>query len=212
MYYVQKRVMPKTCPKNTLCFNKTNTLICLGILIVILFLACKNIKPHEPFFNLLIPKRHEEPSIHNQGVHPLYFKRFGQQSSSTFYDVYQPPLKPSWNVQLESIKNVTPSYTDYMQHDFKQVGILTRDNEKDNDRERETILALFGRPIHYARSKWQYYTITDKNKSIKLPIKHKGRSCSTKTGCDEIYSDDVVFVEGFKEQFTVTIYETDTIM
>lgn len=208
--------MAKKCPNNTLCFNKTNVLILLGIIIGGLFVACKTMKTptismesfgtnNYPF----ITKRTSEPSVHNQSVHPLYFKRFGPSSSSTFYDVYQPPLKPSWNAQLEAIKNVTPSYTDSLNYDFKQVGILTRNEEH---KERETILALFGRPIHHGRSKWQYYTITDKNKSIKLPIKHKGRSCSVKTGCDEIYSDDNVFVGGFKEQFTVTIYETDTIM
>lgn len=86
---------------------------------------------------------------------------------------------------------------------YRQVGILTREQGK-----KETILALFGRPLHSNRNKWQYYTMTDKNNMIKLPISKNGRSCTGEYGCDEVFNGDSVFVEGYKDAFTATIYES----
>ena len=47
--------------------------------------------------------------------------------------------------------------------DYRQVGILTRLNGE------ETILPIMGRPLFSNRSKWQYYTMSDKSNAIKLP-------------------------------------------
>ncbi len=35
-----------------------------------------------------------------------------------------------------------------------------------------------GKSLITNRDKWNYYTMTDKNNMIKLPITHKGRSCT----------------------------------
>ena len=150
--------------------------------------------------------------------------------NSVYENTYLPPVKHNWQLDNSVCRrdgemmhrelisredtrqvpiNVSTSY--YTNHEYKQIGILTRVDEYDQQRERETILALFGRPLHRARNKWQYYTMTDKNKSIKLPIKSKGRSCNSAHGCDEIFTDDVVYVEGYKEPFKVHIYETETL-
>jgi hypothetical protein len=89
---------------------------------------------------------------------------------------------------------------------FTQVGILKRKDDE-TSKERETIIPLFGRGVHFARGKWQYYTTTDKQTSIKLPIKSKGKDCMLKYGVDELFSDDVVFVEGIKNMFYVIMYD-----
>ena len=57
---------------------------------------------------------------------------------------------------------------------YQQVGILTRMNGV------ETILPLMGRTLLTNRSKFQYYTMSDKFNSIKLPISKGGRSCTLK--------------------------------
>ena len=88
--------------------------------------------------------------------------------------------------------------------DYKQVGILTRTVQKQND---ETILPVMGRPLYTNKSKWQYYTMNDKNNAIKLPMSHNGRSCTNEYGCDELLSGDTVYVEGYNDSFKVTIYE-----
>ena len=45
---------------------------------------------------------------------------------------------------------------------------------------------------------------------IKLPVSHKGRSCTNEYGCDNIYNGDNVYVEGYNDAFKATIYDNDT--
>jgi hypothetical protein len=84
---------------------------------------------------------------------------------------------------------------------YRQVGLLTRINGK------ETILPLMGRPLQKNRDKWQFYTMSDKNNSVKLPISFKKKSCTGEYGCDNIYNGDTVYVEGYKDAFQATIYD-----
>lgn len=117
----------------------------------------------------------------------------------SFNNTYIPPIKPNWYM------NIPTSYS-YPREEYKQVGILTYENQMGN-----IILALFGRPIHRSRNKWQYYTMTDKNRSIKLPIKINGKNGNSMYGVDELYTDEDVYVEGFKDTFKTTIYDTHTL-
>ena len=87
---------------------------------------------------------------------------------------------------------------------WKQIGILTRLNGE------ETILPLMGRPMYSNRQKWQFYTLSDKNNSVKLPISKNGKSCTGDYGCDELFNGDSVFVEGYNDAFKATIYENNT--
>lgn len=87
-------------------------------------------------------------------------------------------------------------------NDYTQMGILTRGNGSD------MILPLMGRRLVSGLDKWQYYTISNTgNMNTKLPISVKGRSCSGEYGCDCINNGDVVYVEGYKDTFQVTLYE-----
>ena len=67
-----------------------------------------------------------------------------------------------------------------------------------------------GRPLFTNRDKWNFYTMTDKNNMIKLPITHKGRSCTNEYGCDNMYNGDTVYVEGYNDAFNVTMYDNNT--
>jgi hypothetical protein len=88
------------------------------------------------------------------------------------------------------------------------MGILTPLN---NNSKKDKILSLMGRPLYINRDKWQYYTMSDQNNSVKLPIVYNGRSCTNEYGCDQLNSGDQVFVEGYNQGFKVTVYETNTI-
>lgn len=145
-------------------------------------------------------------------VNPNYVM---SNDDSIYLNPYMPPLKsnPFYdtlftqkmysnrnNVRLAPI-NIPTSHYDF---EFKQVGILTRANGP------EMILPIFGRPIHSNRNKWQYYTMTNNNNAIKLPISRKGKSCTGDYGCDELFNGDTVYVEGYKDSFNATIYENNT--
>jgi Family of unknown function (DUF5755) len=94
--------------------------------------------------------------------------------------------------------------TSHLDLSYRQVGILTRNDAND------TILPLMGRPLHANRQKWQYYTMSDKNSMIKLPVSVAGRSCTSDIGCDEIFNGDSAYVEGYRDSFAATVYENDT--
>lgn len=87
---------------------------------------------------------------------------------------------------------------------YRQVGILTR-NSGD-----ETILPLMGRPLDNARGQWQFYTMSDKHMSVKLPVSKNGRSCTGEYGCSDLFNGDTVYVEGYNDAFKVTIYENNS--
>lgn len=90
---------------------------------------------------------------------------------------------------------------------YRQVGMLT----PLNGTSKEKILPLMGRPLFVSRDKWQYYTMSDQNNSIKLPISRNGRSCMTEYGVDKLYNGDTVYVEGYNQAFKITMYENEVI-
>jgi hypothetical protein len=88
---------------------------------------------------------------------------------------------------------------------YRQVGILTPLNGKGK------ILPLMGRPLFTRRDLWQYYTMSDSNNSMKLPISVGGKSATNEYGVDKIYGGTSVYVEGYNQAFKATIYDNDTI-
>ena len=117
------------------------------------------------------------------------------QSSTPISHPYVPPGHIPVNVST----NIGQRQTNYT-----QVGILTPSGGNDK------ILALMGRQLHTSRQKWQYYTISDNNNSVKLPVIKNGRSCTNEYGCDELYDDDVISVPPYNNEFRVKIYEFDS--
>ena len=64
-----------------------------------------------------------------------------------------------------------------------------------------------GKTLYSNRSKWQYYTMTDNNNIVKLPISSNGRSYIDEYGCDELSNGDTIYVEGYNDTFKVTVYD-----
>jgi hypothetical protein len=85
---------------------------------------------------------------------------------------------------------------------YRQVGILTRSGTQ------EMILPLIGRPLFTNRDKWQFYTLSDKNNAIKLPVTINGRSGTGEYGCNNVSTGDTVYVEGYNDSFRVTAYDS----
>ena len=57
------------------------------------------------------------------------------------------------------------------------------------------------------RDHYNYYTISDSNLNLKLPVSLNGKNCVSEYGCDMIYDDDLVNVEGYNDLFKATVYE-----
>jgi hypothetical protein len=143
---------------------------------------------------------------------PLFMMSSRAANSDVLEDPYAPPLRNdsyfggigSTNMMMPMAAGVPINIRTQgppVNTNYRQVGLLTRINGK------ETILPLMGRPLQKNRDKWQFYTMSDKNNSVKLPISFKKKSCTSEYGCDNIYNGDTVYVEGYKDAFQATIYD-----
>jgi hypothetical protein len=114
-------------------------------------------------------------------------------------DVYLPPIQ----TRLPPISLNLPRAPCVI-NDYSQMGILVRQGT-------DMILPLMGRKLYGRRDKFQYYTISNTgNVNTKLPVRFKGQNGMSEYGCDEIFSRDMVYVEGYKDVFEATIYENNS--
>jgi hypothetical protein len=98
-----------------------------------------------------------------------------------------------------------PSYDN--NREYQQVGILTS-----NDNNEPIILPLFSKRANNHRDRWNYYTTTDKNTMLRLPISHDNMKCDDDIGCNEIYDGNTLYIEMYKgKTFTATIYKKQTL-
>lgn len=94
-----------------------------------------------------------------------------------------------------------PSYDN--NREYQQVGILTSNDEKE-----PIILPLFSKRANNHRDRWNYYTTTDKNTMLRLPISHDNMKCDDDIGCNEIYDGNTLYIEMYKgKTFIATIYK-----
>jgi hypothetical protein len=208
--------MPKRCPPGVLCIeNITIVIILIVIAIVVLFLnlRAKDVSHPPP---LIREKIIERTNPNNGFMSPFsmfsgIFSRPNYSYSNIPNDIlmnpYEPPLRddryfisPSLDVRGGVPINIPTQSVDTA---YRQVGILTRMNGA------EMILPLMGRPLFTNRDKWNFYTMSDKNNMIKLPVTNKGKSCTNEYGCDNIYNGDSVYVEGYNDAFKATIYDNN---
>ena len=218
--------MTKKCPPGVICFENITLVIFLVIACIIIYLAYSQYNKHTPTSN--------GNSNSNSNIIEISRKDYGGGGGGGFLDLipsfgsgytrgpadvllnpYTPPLRDDryFNQYGTSALGVAMGGdirggvpinvpTRSVNSAYRQVGILTRVNGP------ETILSLMGRPLFPSQDKWQFYTMSDKNHSVKLPVTYKRRSCTSDLGCDNIYNGDTVYVEGYNDAFKATIYDT----
>jgi hypothetical protein len=191
--------MGRQCPPGVLCIeNVTLTIVSIIFIFVMVFLHFNNKR-----FGSYGSK---EKIIINNNIPPSQII-----NDDILSNPYQPPLqindlymmRPAVGLGMP-INIPTQGYFrggGGMNSSFQQVGILTRLNGV------EMILPLMGRLLLTNRDKWNFYTISDGNNMVKLPIIANGRGCMQEYGCDNLSSGDKVKVEGYNDFFKVTIYD-----
>ena len=108
-------------------------------------------------------------------VYPDLTVKLVEDSTDTVRNPYAPPIK-------------------YSEETYTQLGYLSKGSTKH---------ILFGKPAHYRRDKWYYYTMID---NIKLPIEINKRKCTASPGCDSVSTKDTVMVDG--QTYVVTLYDS----
>lgn len=195
--------MAKRCPPGVICVeNITITIVLIIFASVILFLNIYN--KTNPYPQKIIIERDNDKKY---GLFPRPSYSYSNIPNDILLNPYKAPLRDdryfidNTNGDPRGIPINIP--TQSVDTTYRQIGILTRLNGS------ETILPLMGRPLFTNRDKWNFYTISDKNNNVKLPITFKGKSCTNEYGCDNIYNGDTVYVEGYGDAFKATIYDNN---
>jgi len=200
--------MVRKCPPGILCIE--NYTLLFFVLLIIAILYFMNIKYNQNLNKTHNNHNHNSDNSHNNNsseLIPFLGNSHNNKENDVLLNPYSAPLRddrilnnPSYNGPKIPINVPTQSCNS----SYRQIGILTRVNGP------ETILPLLGRPLFSNRDKWNFYTMNDKNGMIKLPISFKNKRCTSSQGCDNLYSGDTVFVEGYSDTFRVTIYDNNT--
>ena len=195
--------MAKRCPPGVICIESVTIVIVFIIVAgVVLFI---NLKSQNVPTNERIIIKEQPEVVREDGLFPRPSYSFSNMPNDVLMNPYQAPLRddryfPSLGGNSRGIPINIP--TQSVEANYRQVGILTRLNGAD-----EMILPLMGKPLFTNRDKWNFYTMSDKNNMIKLPITNKGRSCTNEYGCDNLYNGDTVYVEGYNDAFKATVYD-----
>jgi len=97
---------------------------------------------------------------------------------------------------------------------FQQIGALYKETVNSEDmapgnNTDSVVLSLFGKQTYPRSQKWTYYTSSDRNHQVKMPLSNKGRKCDSQYGCEEIVNDDLITVPGYNGVFRAVIYDYD---
>lgn len=197
--------MARRCPPGVLCIeNVTILFICVIFIILGGSIYFYNRRPrYEDSIS-------DKDKINNTIMFMPPRDQARGRGDDVFYDLYKAPLRDdrcmTSSGDMRGAVPINVSTQSCGDAAYRQLGILTRYGGKD-----ETILPLMGRPLFSKRDKWNFYTLNDKNNMIKLPVKVKGKSGTSEYGCDNVYSGDIVFVEGYNDAFKVTTYDNDIV-
>lgn len=217
--------MAKKCIPGVICFENVTIVIIIVILLLVGFYIYKSNKhpSNNTSYNnaidtqMMMMMPPPPPPLSNRGFvfNNSVLSPPQRMLNDTLLDPYQPPLRdnsgfnyffgggmmPPPTNTLMPINIPTQGPPIVMRDDYQQVGLLTRANGS------EMILPLMGQSLYTNRDKWNYYTMSDKNNIVKLPISARGKNCMSEYGCDSLNSGDHVHVEGYNDKFKVTIYD-----
>jgi hypothetical protein len=205
--------MAKKCAPGMLCLENVSVFFIFIILGLVLYIWNLSNKSQAPVY-VMNSTPLNVPPLQSAVLAPLASV---STRNDPFNDPYSPPLKsngyyfPSDSSDLRglpalpALKNVPIQLNSCsFNSGYSQIGILTRKNSND-----DIILPLFGRLSCGRRDKWQYYTISNTgNLNAKLPVTFNGKNCTSELGCMELNNGDNVYVEGYKDTFVATVYET----
>jgi hypothetical protein len=210
--------MNKKCPPGVICVENVTMFFFIIIILVIIYIFYNYMGKQAPISNnhqkIIIKEKNEERNDGNgwggNGWGLFTRPNYGYTNlpGDVLMNPYMPPLRDErYLVSTGSIPINVSTNIGSVDTNYRQVGILTPLNGTSSNK----ILPLMGRPLFVNRDKWQYYTMSDQNNSIKLPISRNGRSCTNEYGCDKLYGGDTIYVEGYNQAFKITIYDNDTI-
>jgi len=167
--------------------------IILGLVAFILYLLFKE-NPKSLLHNY---ERHVIPQKQEQ-VQPIQINV--ERGGDDRYTRAPKPLRNWLNtVDMDgSITNIPVIATRGLPESYQSMGVVTTSSGE--------LLPLYGRRTASRSDRFNYYTRTDTNNPISLPINHKRRDCQDDIGCDELFDGDSIEIVPTKQKGSVTVY------
>ena len=225
--------MSKRCIKGVLCVENITLILCIILTLLVYLFYKSEVKQRTTQTGSGISDHHADAAF-IQALHlppfavtPKPNTFFTNSDADVLTNPYAPPLKD--NVLLSSMRctgtgsgssssggipiNIATSSA--INTTYRQIGILTKtasggSGSSSSSGSEPVIMPLMGKPLFTSRDKWLFYTISDKNNAIKLPIIIKGRNALSEIGVDNVYTGDTVYVQGYNDTFRVTLYENSS--
>jgi len=209
--------MPKKCPPGVICIENMTLVFIVSFVLLVSYFGYNRLINYTQnsnrsvssniAYNLNIENRDSATNQSNTGLYPQPGYSYSNIENDVLLNPYQAPLRdnsrfPNYNTFTRKmpINVATQSYDT----NYRQIGILTRNNG-----DKETIIPLMGRPLMANRDKWNFYTMSENNNMLKLPVSHNNKKCMGQNGCDDLYNGDTVQVDGYNDSFKVTTYENN---
>ena len=219
----------KKCPPGVLCFDIYNIVLLSIIIIAICYIFITHINDNndnkfekhienQKEFNMRLKneldnEKRKNNALKNKQIENQLLNEnekivISQQNMDRLVNPLlaperSPPYSKTFAVNIPNLGVPINIPTRGYSPDFQQVGVLANNNQS-------LLLPLFGKPMYNGSNKWWYYTLSDQQNSVKLPINNKRRDCQAEYGCDEIYDGDEVSVPILNTNFKVSIYKLDT--
>lgn len=207
----------KACPPGVICIENYSMFFIITCIIILIYIIYTTIIKQSIVVNnspteKIVIKDTTRENVGFGGWIPSW--PYTNLPSDPLLNPYAPPLRderyfipgfPSRSVPPGAVPINISTNIGSVDTQYRQLGIMTATNTKGK------IIPLMGRPIFTNRDKWQYYTMSDQNNSVKLPVSRNGRSCTNEYGCDKLYNGDTVYIEGINEPYRITMYDNDTI-
>ena len=151
-------------------------------------------------------------SIRATPTHQIYMPQYAPQAAPQYATQAAPSQQPiNINVSRggddrytrspEPTRNwlgLTSIATQGYPESYVSMGIVTTHSGE--------LLPLYGRRVASRSDRFNYYTRTDTNNPIPLPVSHKRRDCQDDVGCEELFDGEHVEIIPTKQKGSVTIY------
>lgn len=181
------------CPPGILCITPTLVLV---IVIFILIIA----------FGLYV--YHNEKKQYNS---PVFIEKketnpievvVNSRGEDSRYTRAPKPLR-NWLNPVElpiegSISNIPVMATRGLPESYQAMGVIQTSSGE--------LLPLYGRRVASRSDRFNYYTRTDTNNPLPLPIRYKKRDCQDDIGCDELFDNENIQIIPTNQTGKVNIY------
>jgi len=170
------------CPPGILCITPSLILLVVILLVLVIYIYNEHTNKKQLIYNV------EPPQPKEQQQQPIYINvsRGGD-------DRYTRAPEPTQNYY-----GLTSVATRGIPDNYQSMGVVKTTSGE--------LLPLYGRRVASRSDRFNYYTRTDTNNPIPLPINFKRRDCQDDVGCEELFDGENVEISPTKQNGTVTIY------